>query len=416
MLCNPVDHLRMYFLDPLVAGCYQDDDPTYANSSFNDFSRVDKFDSDLWNNDERFSKEEIETCLAGARDLEIDISKCLTEAKAVPPRSAAPPSVEKKVTEAPKAVYTPVKAPPTPTKRKLLCLKEHALDIHLLHEKDWILELFGKPEFLDIEKIDGASYIPDEGDLPIVMVQRPFTHQYSALFQKWAAAGRQFTVFHLSDEHLADPIDFYELPQCLQIVRMYDRADISPETRGKIHIVPLGYHWTLRGGGCPAPFERTPRLPFRNTLWSFFGTAWQGRAEKLEPLMTLEPNRCRFLSGWNSDEMVGREEYIGSLLDTIFVPCPGGQNPETYRLYEALECGCIPIVVREGGEKESLYMKMLMENLQILPVTSWSEAAVLMRQLLQEKNLLETYRQNLLVRYRIWKENLVKEVKGALGV
>jgi hypothetical protein len=59
-------------------------------------------------------------------------------------------------------------------------------------------------------------------------------------------------------------------------------------------------------------------------------------------------------------------------------------------------------------------LKFLTDNLQLLPVSSWEEAATLMRQLFQEKNLLETYRQNLLVRYRIWKENLAKEVKAAL--
>jgi ATP-dependent DNA helicase PIF1 len=54
MVCNPVDFMNIYFLDPLMAGCYQDDDPVYATSEFNNFNRVDGFDSDLWNNDERF--------------------------------------------------------------------------------------------------------------------------------------------------------------------------------------------------------------------------------------------------------------------------------------------------------------------------------------------------------------------------
>ena len=33
------------------------------------------------------------------------------------------------------------------------------------------------------------------------------------------------------------------------------------------------------------------------------------------------------------------------LVSTEFIPCPNGFfHPETYRLYEALESGCIPIV------------------------------------------------------------------------
>jgi hypothetical protein len=33
MICNPVNTINMYFLDPLVAGCYQDDDPKYQEFS-----------------------------------------------------------------------------------------------------------------------------------------------------------------------------------------------------------------------------------------------------------------------------------------------------------------------------------------------------------------------------------------------
>lgn len=29
--------------------------------------------------------------------------------------------------------------------------------------------------------------------------------------------------------------------------------------------------------------------------------------------------------------------------DSIFAPCPAGNSPETIRLYDALELGCIPI-------------------------------------------------------------------------
>ena len=35
--------------------------------------------------------------------------------------------------------------------------------------------------------------------------------------------------------------------------------------------------------------------------------------------------------------------YSAIMEDSIFVPCPSGNNPETIRLYDALELGCIPI-------------------------------------------------------------------------
>jgi hypothetical protein len=159
------------------------------------------------------------------------------------------------------------------------------------------------------------------------------------------------------------------------------------------------------------PLERTPRLPFRHTRWSFFGTNWRDRDQKLAPLMGFGPNRCKLLEGWNAGDMVGYDEYIGTLLDTVFVPCPGGQNAETFRYYEALECGCIPIVVREPGDE--LFVKYITSNMPILPVNSWTEAAGLMNQLYADKNLLENYRTNLLIGWRVWKERLVAEVAAA---
>jgi len=299
--------------------------------------------------------------------------------------------------------------PPTNFKHRLLCLDGMNLDISKLHEKEWLYELLGKPSALPIESIKMDA--PPPTDTPIMVVMRPWPHKYNVLLRRWSAAGAKFYILHLSDEHGTDDLSFYDYDGCLKIVRMYDRPDLTAQQRAKSVIVPLGYHWTLRGGGCPMPLERTPRLPFRNTRWSFFGTNWKNRDQKLAPLMGFGPNRCKFLENWNAENMVGYDEYIGTLLDTVFVPCPGGQNAETFRYYEALECGCIPIVVREPGDE--LFVKYITSNMPILPVNSWPEAALLMNQLYSDKNLLENYRTNLLVGWRFWKQELVAEVQRA---
>ena len=55
---------------------------------------------------------------------------------------------------------------------------------------------------------------------------------------------------------------------------------------------------------------------------------------------------------------------------TEFVPCPNGfVHPETYRLYEALECECIPIV-----ESAYKYYDRLFPNNPFLKIDKWSEA------------------------------------------
>ena len=58
------------------------------------------------------------------------------------------------------------------------------------------------------------------------------------------------------------------------------------------------------------------------------------------------------------------------LSSTKFIPCPNGfVHPETYRLYEALECQCIPIV-----ENAYKYYDRLFSGNPFLKVDKWMDA------------------------------------------
>jgi hypothetical protein len=92
ILFNSLNKEHVYVVNPLLARASQDDDPAYVNSDFNDFSRIDKFDSDLWNNDERFSKEEITR--NSKQDKKVDIVETVNEVYLVKPLVKA--SVNKK--------------------------------------------------------------------------------------------------------------------------------------------------------------------------------------------------------------------------------------------------------------------------------------------------------------------------------
>jgi hypothetical protein len=228
------------------------------------------------------------------------------------------------------------------------------------------------------------------------------------LFEKWSIQGIEFYVLHLSDEFDDDDISFYELPQCLGVVRIYQRADIPASVKSKVLVIPLGYHWTLAGGS-EDPVNKTPRLPFRNVVWSFYGTNWQDRQKKLEPLQQIQPHSLRLVDSWDSPEKLTRNQYVASLLDSLFVPCPSGNNSETFRLYEALECGCIPLYVKTPGDET--YIGWIQEEIGLLSISRWSETCVLMQHFLNEKEVMESYRNMLLNRWRIWKERLGTQVR-----
>jgi GR25 family glycosyltransferase involved in LPS biosynthesis len=417
MVCNRVDVLNHYFLDPLVAGCYQDDDPRYQTSQFNDFSRIDGFDSDLWNNDERFSASEVQKCLEGSEGKPIDIPLALKDGKQVQPVIEKKVLVEevtigKEKTE-PQKVLQLLAQPPSVPKRRFVTLEEHNFDHVNAYEKEWLQELLGKDMSFVSERIKFDTPAPT--DTPIVIVQRPHVERYISLFQRWVAQGVSFYVLHLSDEFEEDDLSFYSLPQCLGVVRIYQRRDIPSDAQSKTVTIPLGYHWTLLGGS-EDPLNKTPRLPFRNVTWSFYGTLWQERDEKLKSLQEIQPHSLRLVDKWESPEKITKNQYLAILLDSTFVPCPAGNNVETFRLYEALECGCIPLYVKEPGDSDTRYVEWLQNELGLLPISGWSEAAELVRHFMREKDILESYRNNLLIRWKSWKERIGTQVRKILDV
>ena len=160
--------------------------------------------------------------------------------------------------------------------------------------------------------------------------------------------------------------------------------------------------------------EKTPRLPFRNVVWSFYGTAWQDRHLKLKPLQAISPHSLRLVDTWESPEKITRNQYVAILLDSFFVPCPPGNNTETFRLYEALECGCIPLYVK--SDNDEAYVEWLQNEIGLLPVSNWDEAANLVLNFMKEKEVMESYRNTLLIRWKTWKERLGTQVRKIWGI
>jgi GR25 family glycosyltransferase involved in LPS biosynthesis len=367
MMCNIQDVLKIYFLNPLVAGCYQDNDPKYQESAFNDFSRVDSFDSDLWNNTEKFEG------VVADMSREIDIIGALEDGRLDEIKPVILPSLGKRL------------------------VSVRGCDLSKWHEYEWLKMLFNDKVALTVETLDLDSKPTDE---PILIVQRPLD-ETRKLLDSWKE-NVKFYVLHMSDEFGTDPIDFYEWPGCLGVIRNYSRPGL-PE---KAKVIPLGFHWNVPK--C-IPLSHTPRPPFREFLWSFVGTEWKGRKEKLLPLMKLHEHKCVFMDDWNSPKMLGREENLAILLNSWFVPCPGGQNAETFRFYEALEAGCVPILV-----KDDVYTHI--PSLPLLLADNWDHAASILRAIQQKPEVYEELRKTILDAWETLKKETIGVVAKTFGL
>ena len=199
------------------------------------------------------------------------------------------------------------------------------------------------------------------------------------LINKINAAGKKVVLYHMGDE-LADK-NIAAYANCDLIIRNYFFPEIlnRPELAHKILWAPNG----CKTGVGPRQPTSLQAVASRQYLSCFLGwlsnsasfngeralfseviAAWNGSQKRraknvvqwLNHYLTLSKEYLSFTkiapsckedlhllssSGFSSGYKVG--PYSAVMEGSVFAPCPAGNSPETIRLYDALECGCIPI-------------------------------------------------------------------------
>jgi hypothetical protein len=89
------------------------------------------------------------------------------------------------------------------------------------------------------------------------------------------------------------------------------------------------------------------------------------------------------------------------------MPCPRGQNPETFRLYEALEHGAIPILI--GEPNDTTFVQMVTANIPVPVFENWSTAVAFAQTLLQNPITLAEYHTMMLSKWSVWKKKLAEQ-------
>lgn len=173
---------------------------------------------------------------------------------------------------------------------------------------------------------------------------------YLELFQicddfisKAQRAGKKVILYHMGDELGDKNKDLYE--KCNLVIRNYYFENlITSSGHPNIMWAPNGY----RAGIGPRDKKKLKRSTDRNTLASFLGWLDNSSSYQNERLIFGEvAKHCQdkiFLlpsSGFAGGYNIGL--YSAIMEESIFAPCPAGNSPETIRLYDALELGCIPI-------------------------------------------------------------------------
>ena len=223
---------------------------------------------------------------------------------------------------------------------------------HKDHSKKWIYEILNKIEF----KIIYSEKDLENGDIVIIIDSS--IEKKNELYIKLKLICSKIFLIHLGDETGA-----------------YDSSEIYNNFNYVWRTFCLGKYFNNKKVSC-FPIGYKSGIFFkqdsgkRKYKWAFLGTPHKSsRHDLLFQLSDIKPSFFHKTKKFN-DKIIDVNEMSKILASTEFIPCPNGfVHPETYRIYEALECGCIPVV-----ENAYKYYDRLFPNNPFLKVDIWIEA------------------------------------------
>jgi hypothetical protein len=210
-------------------------------------------------------------------------------------------------------------------------------------------------------------------------------------------------VLHISDEFLRGPYTFYA--EFDFVIRQYYSSHF--ECRG-VMTVPLGYTNELKRD-CLANEARN-----RPNIWSFAGKLTTARERMLREFRLIGPNECFCYDGRNTRQTpLTKSAYREMLSNSIFCPCPMGNVVlETYRTYEALEMGCIPIVEHRPFMD---YYARLMPGHPMPSFASWRSASDFVREIMRDIHAVSQLQQEISAWWVNYKSLLQARITEFIG-
>ena len=146
----------------------------------------------------------------------------------------------------------------------------------------------------------------------------------------------------------------------------------------------------------------------RKYKWSFTGTPHKSsRHDLLFQFSDIEPFFCHKTQKFDQ-KIISVDMMSEVLSSTEFMPCPYGFfHPETYRLYEALECACIPII-----ENAYRYYDRLFPNNPFIKINKWADAKPMMKE--WKKNKIEQKKEECKIWWEEYKNKLQESIKNKI--
>lgn len=231
------------------------------------------------------------------------------------------------------------------------------IDERYLYERRWVEELTGTCIWT-IQECKAAGRCD-----PLYVISRLHGGNLNKLEKETFGNVRsQKILLHLSDE--ARQVKFkqnkrQEYARWKQVFRFY--YDAEYEDMPSVHWVPLGYASTgFDWSQLSAPI--LPASQRQNDACFTGNTGNNGKrkdmVQQFETATRMKVQGITRSAGFGAGD---REDYVNSMLSSRFCLAPPGSSFETFRLYEALQAGCVPVVLEQwsagkepGREAEGL--------------------------------------------------------------
>ncbi|HEY3142870.1 MAG TPA: hypothetical protein VGJ86_17145 [Acidimicrobiales bacterium] len=196
-------------------------------------------------------------------------------------------------------------------------------------------------------------------------------------------------LFHIAQEWYQDPLDAYR--SFAFVWRNHYHSALAGTAVRQLPLPPAAMQEiTLE----PAPEARKP-ITERRYSWSFAGEMKTTRVAMLKALKGVAGGHPHITWEKNAPAHaeLGPGSYLEMLADSKFVPCSmGNAHLESFRVYETLEMGAIPIVERRPWLD---YYGDLLGGHPMPTVRSWSEAPGLITPLLADDRALRELQERL---------------------
>ena len=217
---------------------------------------------------------------------------------------------------------------------------------------------------------------------------------------------KNLIIWHISDEEGIDGDYLYpKISNDITIFRSFPHKRFS--SYKNIHSLPLGpSRWSLRN----IPWINSTK---RKYSWCFMGTMWPNTSRE-QAVNCFRENVFGgfFYKGSDFSSGLPVSDYIETLLQSTFSICPeGNRHFETFRFYESLELGSIPLSIVDKDNFHSIFK----DGLPFPSFKDWEEAAEFANELLKDPIRLN----NLQLGIRTWwleeKHNLSARFQSLIG-